>query len=813
KALVTNHHLLCFSGNIFLLKCHQTTDSNDSKAGDLTLAFCRLSYNREENAFVKAAEGAVVLGAGASSRTDILKCKCVYHCRKRVETPCILVLKKGDREDDFQYSLFTLSSDRLELCLQFRLPYRTRKSVRVLRGPAVMWRHAGGVFFTSLQTGAVKSVPVQVPHAVFGELPFRKDSTQSVSPNLGYFIENGRTFDGNVILPHPYISITQCMLILSAEKSDCSQVLQSAVVAATSEQQLVYFENGMVKNACKLPFEQPNNIQIIDAGRGGSMFVVSFQQGHACSIWKETFQVAAQWSDVDSVHVGDFLACGTEQILVVFGDHAVAGKLEKFLLTDLCGITYASCQIDAPQTAPPPESHFLTLQALESRLQNGLSYLQELQREAREKQRVLQRSVQALTDVLSDREPSLAQPEQEGLTALWDCDQESKENALIDKTAVAPAASSKPRVDRLWHRIIQDRMVVGAVLTTDSSVPVANVSLSIVTEVDQSAAPAVIQSQSQAFWLPADCASMFLEPAAKRSKQQDDLRVAVTAVTRLTPLLNSACVKCSVMLHYIQKQDAFALVSGSVPHTLHCGEVALDIKGDFQSRLLQSPQLKTDEVQEDLLSLMTVLDHWVFLIDSPDYSLGDVEGWIQKRFNCKKMELSHQYFYLESSEPSASLLLRWCQKTTFQGELSVHSSSQVKMFQFLNSFLTFLPISCNIHPVKGAQGQLANQSFSLVLEKEVRSLADSLSSLLCDEDREDDKKSPGHETPETGPVTELQGWRDLWQLDVEKSRKRLHPLVDVGRYRSLMQRVYDVQQNVDLVALLDSKRTFLSWII
>lgn len=59
---------------------------------------------------------------------------------------------------------------------------------------------------------------------------------------------------------------------------------------------------------------------------------------------------------------------------------------------------------------------------------------------------------------------------QEGLTALWDCDQESKENALIDKTAVAPAASSKPRVDRLWHRIIQDRMVVGAVLTTDSSV-------------------------------------------------------------------------------------------------------------------------------------------------------------------------------------------------------------------------------------------------------------------------------------------------------------------------------------------------------
>lgn len=173
----------------------------------------------------------------------------------------------------------------------------------------------------------------------------------------------------------------------------------------------------------------------------------------------------------------------------------------------------------------------------------------------------------------------------------------------------------------------------------------------------------------------------------------------MTAVTRLTPLLNSACVKCSVMLHYIQKQDAFALVSGSIPHILHCGKIAFDIKGDFQSRLLKNPQLKTgkkkkkkgqdlnvdtrfliillflcpDEVKEDLLSLMTVLDHWVLLIDSPDYSLGDVEGWIQKQFDCKKIELSHQYFYLESLEPSTSLLLRWCQKTTFQGELSVYS--------------------------------------------------------------------------------------------------------------------------------------------
>lgn len=77
------------------------------------------------------------------------------------------------------------------------------------------------------------------------------------------------------------------------------------------------------------------------------------------------------------------------------------------------------------------------------------------------------------------------------------------------------------------------------------------------------------------------------------------------------------------------------------------------------------------EVTEDLLSLMSVLDRWVFYINSPDYSLGDVEGWIHERLGCKKIGGSPQYL-LESSGPSVLMLLRWHQITTFQGELSVH---------------------------------------------------------------------------------------------------------------------------------------------
>ncbi|XP_063743958.1 Fanconi anemia group B protein isoform X2 [Eleginops maclovinus] len=540
-------------------------------------------------------------------------------------------------------------------------------------------------------------------------------------------------------------------------------------------------------------------------------------------------EIASHWSGVSSVHVDDFLGCGTDQMLLVFKNQGTTGQpIEKYLLTDLCGISYSRGQDGgAPKTPPPPpENYLLTLRALESRLQSGLSVLQDLQRELTVKDRVLQQSVQALTDVVSERETILTQPEQEGLIALWDCDEdESKVEPMADETQDMPAVPSKPQVDKLWHRITEERMVVGVILTTDSSGPVANVSLSILTEAGQSSTPAVIQTQSQVFWLPAPCsssssssssASPFSEPAAKRSKphnadRANDLntcRLAVTAVSRLTPLLTSGFVKCRVMLHYVQRRDAFAPVCNTTPVVLHCGQVALDIHSDFQTRLLKNPELKADEVEEDWLSLMAVLDRWVFHIDSPDHSLGDIDGWIQNRAGCKRLAVSPQYLLLNSSGPSPLMLLHWHQITPFQGELSIHSS-QLQTLQFLDSLLTYLPAPCSIQPVRGTRAQDAAQILSPALEREVVTLRDCVSSLLSD--KEEGRDSLGHEeTPETGSVKGLQRCRDLFQRDVERSRRGLSPLVDVQSYRRLTQSMSRVQLDGDLAALLETQRTLLS---
>lgn len=99
--------------------------------------------------------------------------------------------------------------------------------------------------------------------------------------------------------------------------------------------------------------------------------------------------------------------------------------------------------------------------------------------------------------------------------------------------------------------------------------------------------------------------------------------------------------------------------------------------------------------------------------------------------------------------------------------------------------------------------------FSSALEKEAVSLRESVSSLLCEgEEEEVERRGLGcDETPEAVSVKELQRCREVWQLDVERSRMRLSPLVDAGRYRSLTQSMSDAQLHGDLAALLDTRRT------
>lgn len=299
-----NTHRLSFCGKITVFNCKRVYfATNDDERSELT--FRSLSFEREENRFSKASDGAAVISSRRSARVDIVACKCALDVQKRVTTQCVLVTKKSEKGESFQYSLLTLSSsNRLEPCIEFKLPYQMNEDVCILQGPTVLWTHVGNVFYTSLQAGEVRQIPIQLSHCVIAELPLHKGqifvlglqndseecpSNQAAQQTLGYFVETGHVFDGCMILPHPYICITRCILVLSADRVE--GVLKSAVVVATSNQQMVYFENGIVKDVCQLPFEEPEDIQVVNAGRNACLFVISFHQGHVCAVWKETLQV------------------------------------------------------------------------------------------------------------------------------------------------------------------------------------------------------------------------------------------------------------------------------------------------------------------------------------------------------------------------------------------------------------------------------------------------------------------------------------------------------------------------------------------
>ena len=130
------------------------------------------------------------------------------------------------------------------------------------------------------------------------------------------------------------------------------------------------------------------------------------------------------------------------------------------------------------------------------------------------------------------------------------------------------------------------------------------------------------------------------------------------------------------------------------------------------------------------------------------------------------------------------------------------------MLQFLDSFLGFLPASCSVKSLNDL-GTCRTRVLPLALEEEVLSLKDGVSSLLrCkDEERERTFGTRHQEAPEPHSVEGLQRCREDWDMDLKRSKTRLSPLVDVGSYRRLTQKLFKVQLEGDLAALLESHRT------
>lgn len=480
--------------------------------------------------------------------------------------------------------------------------------------------------------------------------------------------------------------------------------------------------------------------------------------------------------------VDDFMRCGSDQMLLVLEDQNTPGDLlRNFTLTDLCAVTY-SCGgsdgtvLNSSDTAQ--ENFLLTVQALESRLQSGMNFLEELQRDVEVKDRLVLQSLVALTDLVSGREHVIFPPEQEGLVSLWDDEDDDDEDLVLDDGMETECAEALLKVDRVWQRVVGQSLIVGVVLKPTNNTSVMNMSVSVV---GSGAAP-VINTKILQFPESGVCPGSTL---------------ALVAVTDLAPLLTSGCVKCPIMLHYSTKES-----SGSSRVSQFCGKISVDLKdismGKFHPRLLQDSKLNTDEAREDLLSLTALLDSWIFLIECPDHTLADVQGFLHESVCVSVLDVDPRLIL----DPTDLRLFHWDPRSPFQALLSVQCRDDLRLLQFLHSLCDFLPASHHILFLETPRSRGPGPDLGRTLETEINTVIQELSTVLqCDERGVMRREESDAESSEP-----LQRRREAWLRERGRSHSRLRPLVDGSAYSRLVERMIDRQLDADEVALMEAAR-------
>lgn len=287
---------LAFGGEVLAFQCKSSSSRTRDHRKGSEVSVLRLSFDRTSQTFSVTDHNTHLIHRENSSETHIVHCASAFDVQLRQKVACVLLRICKKRTSAFKYMLYSIEG---ELHAEFALPYEIRDHVSILQGPTLIWSHENSVFYVSSQSGGVKEVPIPFKSIKFiGELPLRKrkivvqgtTNDSSDVKNTLYFIEDAdRRCDAACFVPNAYVSVMQCMMVLSAEEDGGS--FKSRVLAATSTRQLVRFEDGLPRDVCALPYEHPLSVQMVHTRRNERLVVVSFSHGNVCAVWSHTFQV------------------------------------------------------------------------------------------------------------------------------------------------------------------------------------------------------------------------------------------------------------------------------------------------------------------------------------------------------------------------------------------------------------------------------------------------------------------------------------------------------------------------------------------
>ncbi|XP_064502733.1 Fanconi anemia group B protein [Pseudopipra pipra] len=853
--------LLSYNGEVLVFQLSKP--KHVEGAADKTMNLCvrRMAFNRDTKVFVQKSSGAFSMHA-SHSKIEMICCNCTTDSRTGIILPCILMKKK--KRNNVKYILLLLhSSNQFEQSFHFKLDYELKEDIRLFAGPSVLWRHANKLFYISSNTCTVQSAPLQLSSVVWtgeivGEgavvlgirtacLPESEDADEfSISDRaiwgsefFGYAIQTQKMLTGTCFMPHAYSRVVSSVYVCKSER--LKKQLRISLVAITHKNQLIWFQNGLPKGVCELPFEKPCSVKTAVTSSNDLLFIVSFASGNSCVVQRrDSLQVASRCQKVKCVLVDDFIGSGSEQLLLLFKDDSNTDVLNTFKITDLGGVDFASginYKHDVPATEGLQENGLLTIQALETRLQAGFTSVRELQQHLELQKRVILESCRALIDLVEERTHILPKAEEEGLVSLWD-DVENPPHSLSEET---PLASKIPEhfTEKLWQRVVGDSLVVGVKLTESFHWSLNDVSLSLVMDQDFSSISPIIKCQSKIIKLnkafsALAVSSCQIEPPPKKIKldlhSKDDLKKefpkrpsgvhldgakTVIAVTSLSPLLAFHRVCCAVLLHAKRRKHRSDGLQESKEITVLCGKILLSMEdisnGRFSVKMLRDNSYCTGAM-EDILAVLATAVRFSFQIMSSDCTLTPVNSWLLREMECTPFKECHDNIFCHKAGNVYGTVFNWSLKNPFEGVLTIFCRNLTVVFQCLHSLTRVLPPSCRVKLLRSGRKSVLTEQLALALEKEMLTLK---SSFFSKESKAENSLAWGNEAGkkmDNAPLASLldteegvQQFRKKLQNEREESVLSMNQTMNGALYQKIALKIAEAQLSSDMIVWRLSK--------
>ncbi|KAM9020615.1 Fanconi anemia group B protein isoform 1-T1 [Ara ararauna] len=847
--------ILSYNGEVLLFQLSNT--KHVEGAADKTTNLCvrRMAFNRDTKLFVQKSSGEFSMRA-SHLKIEIICCSCTTDSRTGIILPCILI-KKKKRNNVTKYLLLLLhSSNQFEQSFHFKLNYELKEDIKLFTGPSVLWRHANKLFYISSDTCTVLSAPVQLSSVVWtGEmedkgtvvlgirtacLPDNEDQDEFSTSDraiwgsefFGYAIETQKMLTGTCFMPHAYSRVVSSVYVCKNEI--LKKQLRISLVAITHKNQLIWFQDGLPKGVCELPYEKPCSVKPAVTSSNDVLFVVSFASGNVCVVQRrDSLQVASKWQKVKSVLVDDFIGSGSEQLLLFFKDDSNTDVLSTFKITDLGEVDYVSginYKHDAPATEGLQENGLLTVQALETRLQAGYTSVRELQQHLRLKKKVIFESCRALIDLVEERTHILPTAEEEGLVSLWH-GVENPPHSLSKETSLA---SKVPEhfTEKLWQRVVGDSLIVGVKLTESSYLSLSDVSLSLLVDQNFSSISPIIKCQNKFIKLnkafsALAVSSCQIEPPPKKMKldlhgkydmkkefPQLNEAKSVIAVTSLSPLLAFHRVCCIVLLHAKKQKCRTDSLQESKKITVLCGKISLSLEdvsnGKYSVKMLKDNNYCTGSL-EDILAVLAGSVRFSFQIVSSDCTLTPVNSWLLGEMECTPFKECHDNIFCHKAGIVYGTVFKWTLKNPFEGLLMLFCRNLTVLFQCLYSLIRVLPPGCDVKLLKcGSKGILTEQ-LALALEKEMLT---SRNSFFSKESKAGNSLTWGNEPGKTTtdvPMALLdsaegvQQFRKMLQNEGEESMLSMNQTMNGALYQEISLKIASAQRSSDMIAWRLSK--------